>query len=200
MTLETFRNALDASYDCVTLGGGEPTMHPMFMTFLHEVFSHPKRLAVLVITNGSNKKIALHLASLNRTKEDFRAKVSVDDFHDPIDQEVKDAFGESHCHNPNKYSPPYKMGRWLETIGEITEDVETCVTDGNIIKPNGDIFQCACNDAPSYGNVNTGIDWDGFYISTFCHKSQDYVMRMKEYKEVLEDFHKEYQRKMLNRR
>lgn len=165
MSRETFYNAmrfLDGE-EYVTIGGGEPTLHPHFREFLIECIANFSENC-LIVTNGSIDNEALLLAKLAKNGV-LCAELSVDDFHDSrlVSKEVIDAFTK------NKYLKYYldennndfrntrtvkrilKQGR-AEESGVYTD--EGCACDTLIVKPNGDLYHCACDDAPCYGNIN----------------------------------------------
>lgn len=174
MSMDTFKAALRLAqeYDSyVTLGGGEPTLHPEFehMLMLAIGNSMYPEYNVLVVTNGSQTERALLLARLNK-KGVISAELSLDEYHDPIDFEVVKAFGKSVRNNSNRL---INVGRAKNLFKEgYVPDFDTsdlCPCIGWSVQPNGDIRQCGCSDAPLVGNVNTGITTDHVYPSD-CHK------------------------------
>ena len=169
MSLETFRNALDMCTDYMVLGGGEPTIHPLFERFLLEAMAHPNidTDGVCVITNGLMTQRALMIANL--TKKHFvDGWVSFDQYHDTgrVKPEVYKAFA-----GRLRISSLMPAGRAVTVLGE--EFTDECTCEDYIVKPNGDIMQCGCDDTPRVGNVNSGefdspdfgcchlIDWNG---------------------------------------
>ena len=154
MSAETFRQALELAKReeiPITLGGGEPTLHPQFMEFLwwsirtvaaltHEI-GMP---AVGLVTNGSQTDVALELAALARIGV-ICASVSKDEFHDPIDAQVFRAFEPAK--EPGDYRrinkrhlivPAGRAKRWGD------HPFKRCVCDGPFIIPSGDIYSCGC--------------------------------------------------------
>src|ERR1035441_1671442 len=101
MSAETFRRVLDLAAleeAPITIGGGEPTLHPGFMDFLWGTIPRQAPLtyemgmpAVGLVTNASQTGIATELAALARVGV-ISASVSKDEFHDPIDPRVYQAF------------------------------------------------------------------------------------------------------------
>ena len=74
----------------IALGGGEPTLHPKFWKILTYALS--KGFPWLA-TNGSKKEDALMLCDLAK-KGKISVALSQDEWHDPIDPEVIEAFQE----------------------------------------------------------------------------------------------------------
>jgi MoaA/NifB/PqqE/SkfB family radical SAM enzyme len=187
MSLEVFRAALDSASEYVTLGGGEPTMHPLFEQMLLEAIAHPtvsEEVGVLIITNGKIKNRAMMLARL-ADKEVVHAELSTDEFHEPIDEEVWLAFEGKHRDvTRSQRARPIYVGRYLETEGIDPEDVpedEDCACEGYIIEPNGDVLQCSCPTSRKLGNILTGVADHFGWTSGMCYRSN-------EYKEAIEDY------------
>ena len=174
MSKEVFAKALEfCDWDYVTIGGGEPTLHPNFWEIFMTVLGQAEGLDIT--TNGSNKTIALTLAKL-ANKKIISAALSIDEWHDPIDDEVYEAFRpkgkrDGYCSIKDTGTDyngrsrlPIAAGR-AESFGRKDE----CPCAGMIIKPNGDIFHCGCADAPKLGTVFTEI---GEYTGE-CYKEME---------------------------
>src|ERR1035441_1381 len=109
MTRETFHKAIALACDheaSITIGGGEPTLHPLFQEFLMyaiwELASQSNSQgspAVFLVTNGSNMEAAITLAHLAE-RGVIGCRVSHDQYHDPIDPRVFAAFKR---HDPSPY-------------------------------------------------------------------------------------------------
>lgn len=172
MSIETFRNALGCN-EHITLGGGEPTLHPLFWQMLGESIACCE--SVWLATNGSQTTIAIALAKMAK-KGVIGCALSQDDYHDEIDYEVIEAFRRgkrSVKHEDRDYreirdvtGKEIKSGRWKK-------GKKGCICEDIIIKPNGDVFGCGCKDAIRLGNVNTGYeipeDWE--YNTCSHHQS-----------------------------
>lgn len=96
MSHEVFSHTLRMAAECgcaVTLGGGEPTIHPLFWTFMGELISlqHMWDCTPHIITNGSVTGTALALAALAR-RGIIGAELSQDAWHEPVAEEVVRAF------------------------------------------------------------------------------------------------------------
>jgi MoaA/NifB/PqqE/SkfB family radical SAM enzyme len=165
MSFDTFKQALEHA-SCVTLGGGEPTIHPQFEKFLMYAIAHMD--FVFVITNGSMTDISLAMA--NMKSDTFSAELSQDAYHDPIDEcvvrayELNDAIRNTTMHN----DLPIKAGRCDWGV----ED--TCICEGDpFVKPNGDVYQCGCDDSPCVGTVFDEYlePIENEYNEWICHKN-----------------------------
>jgi len=158
MSAETFRRVLDLAEleeAPITVGGGEPTLHPMFMDFLWWTIRRQAPLTyemgmptVGLVTNGSQTEIALELAALARVGV-ISASVSRDEFHDPIDPRVYKAFEPSkepgdhrHISRPGLIVPAGRARKWGN------HPFKRCVCDGPFIVPGGVIYSCGCRVNP----------------------------------------------------
>ena len=85
MPIKVFKKILDKWYreiECgdgyVTLGGGEPTLHPEFWDMVELAWKYG---TPWMVTNGSNKKAALLIADLAK-KGYLHGVLSLDKWHD----------------------------------------------------------------------------------------------------------------------
>lgn len=166
MDIETVKAGLRlaADYgDAVTLGGGEPTLHPKFWEILGLTLgnSNDERIPY-IITNGSQTEIAIALAGLAK-RGVMGAALSQDPWHDPIDLEVRNAFiagrkvrnyGENYTDfrdvretQAEQVQPLGRARRWG------TNKSARCICPGLFAKPNGDLCGCGCPDATPLGTV-----------------------------------------------
>ena len=176
----------------ISIGGGEPTLHPKFFDFLRvclEDFDY-----VWMATNGSQTETMWRLANiidgedypdcdcdedtldeygcLCHEKIDYDSiyqedKLSValshDCFHDEINQKIVNFWSKranihrhSHFEIRDVSHNVIAMGRAADTgVGWVKDD---CVCADLVIKPNGDIKLCGCDNAPVIGNVASGIE------------------------------------------
>ena len=162
MTLETASNALAlVAGDYITIGGGEPTIHPKFNDILINAIGECE--GVHVITNGSIAKTALLLHKLAKA-EVIGAELSQDDFHDwgMVDPEVREAFegmsgGIRDTYGTQDHTVKAR-GRALES--DYLDTVDECCCPGPIVKPDGGVYWCGCDGALCLGNVNDpGFDY-----------------------------------------
>jgi MoaA/NifB/PqqE/SkfB family radical SAM enzyme len=198
MTLDTFRNALKLfAEDFITLGGGEPTLHPQFRNFLIDAIAASSDQGcgpmVGVVTNGSINKEALLIAKLAQ-KGVIWGTLSQDEWHDPIDNKIVEAFTKPH---KNDYRETHNDCREIRTVNRIIsqgraksmlEDEEYETTEccgGWHVNPNGDVKGCSCEDAPVLFNVNQHdaldrlceltMKWDGLGSECWhdCEKMEE---------------------------
>lgn len=173
MSMEVLDAALEYNCGYVTIGGGEPTLHKHFEKILFKVMGHDctEDTGVFVITNGTHKERSLALLQLAK-KEVVGAELSTDHYHDldMIPDDVWHAYQElgfTRDVTADGTRPVSATGRAAKEIpaGDTTRDL--CVCEDMIIKPNGDVYQCGCDDAPLLGNVLTSAYLEGEHG---CHK------------------------------
>lgn len=186
MPFEMFKTILDkwgsrlqeANY-YITIGGGEPTIHPDFWKIIDYSlkYGHP-----WLCTNGKLRDFALKLADLSR-KNVLTAVLSLDKWHDPIEQCVIDAFKKDMVKKKNSWGEHWTSkikgdNRQIRTVksqykvGFSKTGIENCCCRQIQIQPTGHITMCGCDDAPVIGTVEEGfsekynsIPWYGG-----CHK------------------------------
>lgn len=170
MSLDVFRRVVELP-GSLTIGGGEPTLHPLFWEFMELALSRVGDLGLA--TNGSMTETTLRLAKLARQGA-ICCALSLDKFHDPIDQRVIEAFKGAAKQNgyPHvAYSDDYRIIRdvseGLVNSGRCDFGQPACPCSGPFIKPSGDIHTCGCLDAPSIGCIQTGY----FEHTKDCHNS-----------------------------
>lgn len=98
ISLQDAKKAIDEASESgdldITLGGGEPTMHPQFWeiaAYAVKTLDRVTECGVFVITNGKRTGDALALAWL-ADHGVLSAELSQDCWHDPIEEEVVEAF------------------------------------------------------------------------------------------------------------
>ena len=165
MTLDTFKRAMQLVEDYgsdLSIGGGEPTLHPEFWQFLGYALSKEFEGPLWLATNGKRTADALALAKLAKTGA-IACALSQDKWHERVEPRVVQAFTRpsaySHTYNdshPNDFreirniTAPFNAGRWKS--GE-----RRCVCPDLVVQPDGKITQCGCLDSPVVGNVRSGI-------------------------------------------
>jgi hypothetical protein len=178
----------------ITLGGGEPTLHPEFWRMITYGMSKGR---VWLATNGSQTETALTLCELAK-KGYLSVALSLDDYHDPIDERVIAAFSEGMKTYPAEgYTEQFPEdedscdGRSIRTVkkpfpGGRAKDFapedrrEGCPCNELQIKVNGDLYPCGCDDAPLIGTVDDGITdekWRYYDVFLGCWKEQNPMMR-----------------------
>lgn len=173
MTIDTFRSVFDkCELETVTIGGGEPTIHPLFTQMLFEAIGNSDY--VWLATNGSKTEIALTLAKMAK-KGVIGVALSRDIYHDPIDERVIDAFTKPQ----HQFCDDSHDGREIRDVtgkevkaGRCDFGSDKCICEDLIVKPDGTLKACGCEDAPSFGNVNDEINIPENWESGTCHKKQ----------------------------
>lgn len=146
MSWETYVQAINVSMDesRITLGGGEPTLHPQFMEMLEYAISErPSGTIVSIITNGSNTAISLKLADMTE-QGIISAALSQDQWHDPIDEVVVARFKDmGRIHTSAKTNKDVvSVGRGANIEGAI----DKCVSRSLSIDTEGNMFLCGCQE------------------------------------------------------
>ena len=182
MTSEVFRAACELATDydeTITLGGGEPTIHPLFWEFFGRALGSTDYL--WMATNGKKTAIALALARMAK-RGVMGCALSQDIYHDPIDYEVIQAFTKSQPNHPHSYhqktTPDGREIRCVEGSEIIAGRQETgredCACSDIHISPDGAIRPCGCEGAPILGNVLDPSQLD--YLQDWeigeCYKDQ----------------------------
>lgn len=177
MDMETVKNALDVfEGHHTTIGGGEPTIHPRFWEIFGEVMSYEYwDIAPHIVTNGSMTSIAKALANMAKSGV-IGATLSQDNYHDPIDYEVVEAFqkdgGRSWSHREDNDCREIRDVTANEiNAGRCDFGEEGCPCNDFIVQPDGSVKLCGCDEAPVVGNVNEGFDPSEFYFEEdHCHR------------------------------
>jgi len=178
MNIKTFRKALQWDSEIVTLGGGEPTIHPLFWQILGESLSVSDY--VWLATNGKKTEIALTLAKLAK-RGVLACALSLDSYHDPIEPTVIQAFtkekkrdGVGGYYNQDKDFREIRNVTGLEkNAGRCDFGEDACICADVFCKPNGDVFACGCENAPLFGNVHTDIVYPDNWEIGECWKTQN---------------------------
>lgn len=179
MSESTYLKALEFTSETssyIVIGGGEPTLHPHFKDFLLAAIKHEQQhetgVNPFVVTNGSKFEISMWLANNcgehnYETHEEFLhenwgisysengyfdAVLSQDIYHDPVDQQVVDAFKRSDGEGIRNVSNNIFLAGHA-----INGDENCCACSIHQIKPDGKIFLCGCDNSPQIGTVDEGI-------------------------------------------
>lgn len=167
----------------VTLGGGEPTLHPKCLKWamdaalaLVDVSLDSGGPSVMVITNGKRGKIAVELAKLNKLGV-ISAELSQDEFHDAIDESTVDAFkryaGIRDVTNQGQ-NAVFDVGRARESHEAGLLNVrDGCACSTLFIEPSGDFYACGCK-TQKLGNILTDeIPSEWWEHSDECSRERD---------------------------
>lgn len=154
--------------DYITLGGGEPTLHPLFFDFVGLALAHGngEEAGLHVITNGKITETALALSGMARNGI-LGAELSRDPYHEEIDPRVVSSFDNKRKHS---YGEPSRDLRGIRSVGRILSQgrakswgEEGCACPDLFISPDGSMYGCGCKSV-SFGTVfNPDIpeDYDG---------------------------------------
>jgi sulfatase maturation enzyme AslB (radical SAM superfamily) len=154
MTRETFMQCCEFAVergDSFFIGGGEPTLHPLLFDFIGLALSYNFESGLGMVTNGKLTKPALRLADMAR-RGVLAVDLSRDGYHEPIDDDVVDAFLPESNHRYNR------EGRDLRGVRSGADNavyaagraknwnvsMKGCICDDLVIAPNGTIFACGC--------------------------------------------------------
>lgn len=199
MTRETFHKAIEMACEHeshITIGGGEPTLHPLFQEFLmHAVWELASQSnssgmpAVFLVTNGSNEDISVTLAHLAE-RGVIGCRLSQDQYHDAsmVTDRTRAAFrrpkrdhyapanfrDEYDCRDieqPLENFQIQQMGRGKGWGGRSMKD--GCC-GGLFITPKGTLYPCECKRG-SLGTVHDprGVVYEHF-SGGYCVQSEGY--------------------------
>ena len=151
----------------VTLGGGEPSLHPKILEWCMEAALATIETsmdmdgpAVLVITNGKKTETAIKLAQLGHLGF-IQADLSQDPWHDEIDEKVVREFTRYNKNFREKdrgHAGIRDVSGGVKAKGRAVEndlsDKEECCCSALFVKPNGDFYPCGC-EKTKLGNILT---------------------------------------------
>jgi MoaA/NifB/PqqE/SkfB family radical SAM enzyme len=162
MSLDTVECALKKiknKSETLTIGGGEPTLHPYFFDIIKLCKKYGfKGEKIWMCTNGSQKEIMkkLHQMALH---EEIQITISRDKFHKKLDPEVEKWFTSNRMYDDfrtfQSATDPMPIGRWQ---GKKSDRKGECCCLGPFIRPNGKVYQCGCPKAIHVGNVFQGFN------------------------------------------
>lgn len=163
MTIETYKKALRLAEDhgeTISLGGGEPTIHPQFWEFLGLALgADVEEGFVWLATNGSITQTALSLARMAK-RGLLGVALSLDAYHDPIDPKVIAAFKKDKREysgfdnrTPDSREIRDVTGKEIKS-GRCKTGEEGCCCEDIAIEPDGTIRGCGCKTAPVWGTVD----------------------------------------------
>lgn len=188
-TLEIYGHLFKKKNRRILIGGGEPTIHPEFWKILGYAMSYTH---TWLATNGKKTDDALALCRLAK-KGKLGATLSLDNWHEPIDEKVIQAFKKNmtksiereYCNSllskkkkdqreVRTINKPFYGGRWKDT------EYVICCCKRVIVKPDGLMKLCACEDSPVVGTVEEGIYEKFKYVPLIVKKNgscyKDYII------------------------
>ncbi|MGD2065694.1 MAG: hypothetical protein PVI43_00810 [Candidatus Bathyarchaeota archaeon] len=168
--MSTFRKALTFD-EYITIGGGEPTLHKHFWQILGESIAAAEY--VWLATNGSQTQIAIALAAM-ASKGVIGCALSQDYYHDEIDERVIEAFTKKNNSGNEDHREIRDVSGNEINAGRCDFGVEErCCCEDLIVKPNGDIFACGCEDSLKIGDVRKGYNLPDEWEIGECWKKQE---------------------------
>ena len=196
MTRETFHKAIALAVEYsqhICLGGGEPTLHPLFKEFLQyaqweltKVSQDNGSPAVGLVTNGTNTEIALKIAYLSKLGLIW-SDLSTDQYHDSsmVDPKVCKAFEPeldlSGFHRENDHRNIRHNCYSVIATGRAKSwgNRQICCCDSLFITPLGNVFACGCK-TKKLGNVNDSdltLHYGDFQNLCPKYQKEEYVRR-----------------------
>lgn len=178
MSREVFMEGLRLAEECgdsITLGGGEPTLHPLFDEFLGLMLMRhdPMDIKPFIATNGTNEKRTMRLLDLSEA-EVIHVDVSLDPWHDlsmVSTAVMRRARALNSVRDVSAYGrQPVARGRGKQFGGP-----DVCACETTFIDPTGEMWGCGCKKkgsklgnilAPSFTPprwVSAGDCWDSQY-------------------------------------
>jgi uncharacterized radical SAM superfamily Fe-S cluster-containing enzyme len=130
------------------LGGGEPTIVPNLWRFID--LSMDTGLPISITTNGKDTLNALRLADLAEQGL-IRVILSLDEFHEPIDSIVEEAFAFSNNPNNSKFIRRTKLENIIKKGRSQTGIENVCSQPNYYMDIEGFIYACGCENSPIVG-------------------------------------------------
>lgn len=191
-----------SKYDdnAITIGGGEPTLHPQFFKILKKCIENFDY--IWIATNGSMTKKMYRLIDIIeqsdneiflKSREQLHIALSLDYYHSNINENIEGYWKEQSKNNIFNYNNNHNYsihnvtkneygvipeGRAKNNRYVYAERKNSCVCNDLFIKPDGKIKLCGCKNSPVIGNVYNGIEekWqdiiynDDSYNDYKCYK------------------------------
>lgn len=164
MSRDVFIRALDLARqlgEFVTLGGGEPTVHPAFIAFAEKAMEYAQKGWIedvpFVVTNGKLVTKARKLLEWVAEGRPIAVALSQDEWHDPIRPEI--VVGFARLKRLNRYMgssthadirtvrhiiPVGRAAQNRDKFAELSED--SCCCESLFVDPLGNIFSCGCRN------------------------------------------------------
>ena len=150
ISVANFQRALKLPLEIVVVGGGEPTVHPNFLEMVDEAL---KSKSVKVATNGKDKEVTMALVERALEKESLKVTLSLDEWHEDIDPEVKKIFEKERKLKIRRTQPT----QLIESGRCKTGNNVLCCCPVLTVNVRGEIKFCGCLDSPKIGTVSRGV-------------------------------------------
>lgn len=159
MTAEVFERCMKIceDYNLITyLGGGEPTLHPLFDNFLVRMASSValgKTELCGCTTNGTDENRTAMMFALSKIDYGFSFNVSTDNYHrKKLSKQLLHLLREERSFKKGNISPHQVLARGRGK--NIKGAKNGCVCGEEYVAVNGDIKPCGCAvEAPVIGNI-----------------------------------------------
>lgn len=160
--------------DYISLGGGEPTLHPELFNFIeYHASLFENEGGLWLATNGKIKSKALRVLEYAKSESypAFSAELSLDYYHSPISDHVIYAFkkyGESIRSYRQTNNPAIRSGSndsvsnngFARDNGIATTD--TCCCPTVVFMADGRVKACGCDSSPILGYIKKPQDVEPF--------------------------------------
>ena len=158
MSFDTFKKACSYGSEFISIGGGEPTLHPELERFIFHAMAQKSVTNVWMATNGSNTELSLTLLELATKTNLFHITLSNDIYHDPIDNNLIDKFVDLSFEH--KSVEVRNVEGAEANAGRCDFGEDACVCPGLFIGTDGTAYGCGCIGAKVIGNVFNGYKYD----------------------------------------
>lgn len=179
----------------VTLGGGEPSLHPKILEWCMEAALATLETsmdmdgpAVLVVTNGKKTDVAIKLAQLGHLGV-IQADLSQDPWHDEISEKVVREFTRFNKNQWTKergHAGIRDVSGGVKARGRAVEnglsDQDGCCCGALFVKPNGDFYPCGC-EKTKLGNIL--VDEIPEFMFNYCGECEDDIPELQKDRELV---------------
>jgi organic radical activating enzyme len=202
--LKFLSNEMD--YEMLSIGGGEPTMHPRFFDILKMSLWHFRY--VWMATNGSKthsmKRLSHILDGEEQTFQERKGEyydvvimdhedhltvaLSLDYYHSPINGAIESLWKQMSKHQGSGYEIRniFEHGNGAVKSGRAEKNMiwekEDCICSGLFVTIEGNLKPCGCLNAPIIGDIYSGIseDFKDYMNSDKYHNSECWTQSQRE--------------------
>ena len=132
------------------LTGGEPTLHRDLFNIISTLSLQPCTKKVIVITNGKRTEIVKELFKLHRFNNKLELRLSIDQYHEPIDPDIEAEFRLNHSISELNFV----VNRGSAAINGINTIAEGCSSPVPTVSPSGILTKCGCPNSTVLGSVS----------------------------------------------
>lgn len=167
ITVGQFNNAISIASEIksqfLTIGGGEPTLHPDFWKFFDIAINRIG--AVSIVTNGTQYETCKSLFELSEKDENISVCVTLDKYHDSkmIDKRLFKHIKnkpELRKKNTNVSITPIGRAKSLSRKTNSINNGKCCFGPNPTMFVNGNIGICGCPDTQIIGNIKDNLRSD----------------------------------------